>query len=44
MSIERGKFILNQNYVSKKEDKIYKYKFFNDKSIRCPAFVKMNKK
>ena len=41
--IEREKYILNLNYVSKNEDKTFRCKFYNDSSIRCPGFVKINK-
>ena len=41
--IERDKYILNLNYITKKEDKIYRCKSYNVSSIRCPAFLKVNK-
>ena len=41
--IERDKYILNLNYVSKNEDKTFRCKFYNDSSIRCQGFVKINK-
>jgi hypothetical protein len=41
--IERDKYILNLNYITKKEEKIYRCKSHNVSSNRCPAFLKINK-
>ena len=38
--IERNKYILNLNYITKNKDKIFEYKFYNDKEIKCPAYIK----
>ena len=40
--IERDKYILNLNYRTKTKDKIFRWKFYNDKGIKSPAYVKMD--
>ena len=42
--IEKEKYILNLNYINKKNEKIFRYKFYNDKKIKCPAFAKFKQK
>ena len=40
--IQRNKYILNLNYITKNKGKIFPCKFYNDKEIKCPAYVKFD--
>ena len=42
--IEKEKYKTNLNYINKKNEKIFRCKFYNDKKIKCSAFAKFDQK
>lgn len=39
--LEKGKYILNLHYTNIKNENTFRCKYYNDKNIKCPAFVKI---